>query len=340
MAKEDDKQPQQTPGEILSKARKKAKFTPKTVAKRLFIRQLRVESIEKDEYDPSLSQTFWRGYIRAYGKLLNISEKELAAACDRVLSPPDEQPMSTIIRPRTTASSIKFGEPKKSRKWTWIITSTLIILVIIIWANQRQEQGNTQKNNSEKASSTTKKKQIVTPLELPPETEKSLLLPTPQVQTKPKPTSKKATFASRTRQLKKISTKPSTTKQIPSTTKQIPSTTKQIPSTTKQIPSTTKQIPSTTKRKPTRTIPPKQALTIKAKHNTWVNIRNQQGKIIFSGPILAEQTKNMEYHKPFSIFMSSTKGINIALDGKSIDLSKYKGKEDVEIKINHSTTTQ
>lgn len=68
---------QSSPGELLRSAREAAGLSIEQVAEKLHLLQSIVSSLEKDCYDRIRGETFVRGYMRNYARLLGISADEV-----------------------------------------------------------------------------------------------------------------------------------------------------------------------------------------------------------------------------------------------------------------------
>ena len=71
-----------TPGTLLKAAREGQELDPREVAERLNWMPGYVEIIESDNYPALLSPAFARGYVKAYGRLLALDEKQLLDTFD------------------------------------------------------------------------------------------------------------------------------------------------------------------------------------------------------------------------------------------------------------------
>ncbi len=68
------------PGQMLVEAREKLGFSQQQVADKLNFRATLVKEIEQDIFDKTLPDTFNRGYLKNYAKLVNISIDEVLAS--------------------------------------------------------------------------------------------------------------------------------------------------------------------------------------------------------------------------------------------------------------------
>ncbi|WP_157976523.1 helix-turn-helix domain-containing protein [Parahaliea mediterranea] len=73
-----------SPGAMLRRAREARKLSPEEVTRRMNWLPCYVGIIERDDYAALRRPTFARGYVRAYGKLLEVPEGPLMAAFDEV----------------------------------------------------------------------------------------------------------------------------------------------------------------------------------------------------------------------------------------------------------------
>lgn len=67
----------ETPGPILKAARKKAGLSAEDLARELNLSVEKLEALESDRYESLPSEVFAQGYLRRYGKLVNVDENML-----------------------------------------------------------------------------------------------------------------------------------------------------------------------------------------------------------------------------------------------------------------------
>ena len=70
------------PGQMLLEGRKALGLSQEDVAKRLNFHLSLVESIESENFDKKLPNTFNRGYLRSFAKMVNISQEDVLASYD------------------------------------------------------------------------------------------------------------------------------------------------------------------------------------------------------------------------------------------------------------------
>ena len=98
----DDSQPNKefSPGQILLQGRLQAGLTQEQVAKELYMTVYKVKALEADEYSRLSSDTFARGYIRAYANLVKIDVVLVLAAYEQLidgLKPKTALPVQVVV---------------------------------------------------------------------------------------------------------------------------------------------------------------------------------------------------------------------------------------------------
>ncbi|WP_333795695.1 cytoskeleton protein RodZ [Rheinheimera sp.] len=66
-------------GALLKQSREQRGLTTAEVASQLRLKVSQIEQIEAEQWDPAVSATFIRGYLRAYARLMKLPEKEILA---------------------------------------------------------------------------------------------------------------------------------------------------------------------------------------------------------------------------------------------------------------------
>lgn len=116
-------------GSRLKSARESLGFERKDVAAQLRLNEKIIIMMEKDRYPADLPVTFIRGYLRAYGKLLQIPEYEVKKAIEPIKPKPTIQSIpSSIMTPAPVTSGNYFMQ-----FFTYLILFTLIGLVGMWW---------------------------------------------------------------------------------------------------------------------------------------------------------------------------------------------------------------
>ena len=123
-----------TPGQILSEGRREAGLTCQDVADQLNLRIGVIEALEQDEIDTSISLTFTKGYLRAYARLLGLSEQEVLDSFDTM-----EKSQVQIAEMQSFSQRLQ-----RDQQDNWLLGLTVVIVILIsaslvIWWWQQRD---------------------------------------------------------------------------------------------------------------------------------------------------------------------------------------------------------
>jgi len=123
------------PGQILSDARKKMGLTQEDVAIKLNFRATLVDEIENEVFNTNLPETFNRGYLRNYAKLVNVSQEDVMASYEQ---------LNVAKTQASELQSFSKGAEKlvESNRIMWISYLILAILIgsTVVWWQNNTEQ--------------------------------------------------------------------------------------------------------------------------------------------------------------------------------------------------------
>ena len=123
------------PGSMLAEARKEKGLTQKDVAKRLNFRLSLVIDLEAENFDKSLPETFNRGYLRSYAKLVGLSESEVLTSYE-VLHVAEKQGAEMLSFSRSTSIEAE------NNRITWVsyfIFAALIASTVVWWVQDESQ---------------------------------------------------------------------------------------------------------------------------------------------------------------------------------------------------------
>jgi cytoskeleton protein RodZ len=127
----DDSQPikelssdKRSPGKMLLQARLLAGLTQEQVAKELYVTVYKVKALEADDYSRLSSDTFARGYIRAYANLVKVDVVVLLTAYDALME--HLQPEVTLQKPRSTVT-------ESGHRGAWQFLAVIGVFFIALW---------------------------------------------------------------------------------------------------------------------------------------------------------------------------------------------------------------
>jgi len=125
------------PGQILSDARKKMGLSQEDVAIKLNFRTTLVNEIENEVFDTSMPETFNRGYLRNYAKLVNVSQEDVMASYEQ---------LNVAKTQASELQSFSKGTEKlaESNRIMWISYLILAILIgstVVWWMQNNTAEG-------------------------------------------------------------------------------------------------------------------------------------------------------------------------------------------------------
>lgn len=117
-------------GEQLQSAREAQSLKLSDVALQLKLPEARLIEIESSEYDPAISATFYRGYIRAYARLLKLDVEPLLESFNQTVV----QETAIETNPRLSAFSSKKEVTTGTQLFKWMSAIIVIsILSLVAW---------------------------------------------------------------------------------------------------------------------------------------------------------------------------------------------------------------
>lgn len=117
------------PGSMLGEARKTLGLSAKQVAEKLNFRTALVMDIENETFDKSLPETFNRGYLRNYAKLVNVNETDVITSYE-MLHVAEKQGAEMLSFSKGTE---KKAENTRIMWTTYLILGGLIASTIVWW---------------------------------------------------------------------------------------------------------------------------------------------------------------------------------------------------------------
>ncbi|MDX7988890.1 cytoskeleton protein RodZ [Xenorhabdus sp. 12] len=138
-----------TTGQILCQAREKLELSQQNVADRLCLKLSTVRDIEEDHIPSNITPTFFRGYIRAYAKLVQVPEAEILSVLDK------QMPAKSVKV--SQMQSFSAGKKRKKRdgwlmKITWFVIILLLGMTVLWWWQNHKEQQNEFTSMAEQSS--------------------------------------------------------------------------------------------------------------------------------------------------------------------------------------------
>lgn len=133
-------------GAELRHLREQKGLTIKEVADRLKLPTRQIEALENGLYDGLPEPVFIRGFLRSYGRFLDMDETRLSGYLDRI-APPSTKPRSS-----ETQHDLNFANSavkKSAPKWIWGVVAVAIIGAgVYFWQAKSNAENEAQENVS------------------------------------------------------------------------------------------------------------------------------------------------------------------------------------------------
>ena len=114
-------------GEILKQFRNKKNLSVQEVASQLRLDPRIIEALENDDYTSFPADTYIRGYLRNYAKLIGIAGDEIISLYE------SEAPEPPEIIPDVKHSTQVSSSDKPVKAFTYLVTFILVLLLLIWW---------------------------------------------------------------------------------------------------------------------------------------------------------------------------------------------------------------
>lgn len=280
-----DSSPVVGPGPLLRSAREAMGWSREQVASRLHLRLTLIAAIESDTYDKHSSPTFIRGYLRTYAKLVGIEESTILEAYKTLgLEPePSINMQSFSKRTRREASDSRL------KIVSWLVILVLAGLLVAWWwqASNRRAAGQEQLAASE----------ITTPAsETVPAEPSELVNPQAPVM---EPVVSGATVSGA----------------VSAAVAPVDASSEAVDVSAAQ-PTEASAAAGTEEG-----AAPQLKLSFTA--DCWFEIKDADGKIVFSGLKKANDELNLEGKEPLKLLVGAPMAIRIQYKGQEIDMSRY-----------------
>lgn len=133
-------------GQMLLQGREQRQLSVQQVALQLNLKPEQVIKLEQDQFD-NMPETFARGYVRAYGRLLKLPESPLMAAYAQQSG--REQ---SITKPMRTFSN-RTAKQATENRFMWLTYGIILLLVVLLfiwwWQTARVTVSNAEQPGSE-----------------------------------------------------------------------------------------------------------------------------------------------------------------------------------------------
>ncbi|MGE5027488.1 MAG: RodZ domain-containing protein [Betaproteobacteria bacterium] len=289
-------------GQTLAEARERLGLSIPDVARQLRLSARQVEALEADDYSNLPAQTFLRGFIRNYAKLLQLDPEPLLAGCQG-MEPKDR----AIVVP---TSQIEFGGkrrfmPFSDRSRRPMPKNTAVIVVVagllLSWGVYELIQWQSQPFRSE-------------PAKAAGETTLSLPLPQPQVE------SAEQTAAEPPTPKPEGETVPLP---LPAPTEKSAEPTLVPPQAAAPVPVPAKVAASAPVQAEPAAAAGGKLLSFVFEGDSWVEVRDKSGKVVFSQLNQKGSQQSVRITPPFSLVVGNAAHVKLFYNDKPVDLAPH-----------------
>lgn len=126
----------QTPGALLLAARERAGLTREKVAARLNLLLSQVVALEEDRFDRFPAETFVKGHLRSYARLVKIDADAVLRAYYLLRPPVAEEPQKATFHCRPQALNER---PSRWRGYAGVGAVCLVLVALWSWQQRRDE---------------------------------------------------------------------------------------------------------------------------------------------------------------------------------------------------------
>ena len=132
-------------GKTLRRQREYKKLSIGEVSERLKLPARQIEALENGNYDSLPEPIFIRGFLRSYGRFLDVDEEVLTEALEHISPMPK-------VKNTTSSGSLKLGQDERKKTFpTWILALCAIAAMgygIYVWQTKSQNEHDKQEATS------------------------------------------------------------------------------------------------------------------------------------------------------------------------------------------------
>ncbi|HGN1705668.1 TPA: cytoskeleton protein RodZ [Providencia rettgeri] len=295
-----------TVGQLLAQARERMGLTQDVVAERLCLKTSTVKEIEQDIAPAGVEPTFLRGYIRLYARMVGVAESDIKT----LMKVEEPVPLAKV----SPMQSYSLGKKRRKRegwlmKLTWLIVIILIAMVGIWWWQDHNAQKNelvTMANQSDLILS--QQDNNTNPIDLPSSNDD-----TPVTVLENPPETLDQNLA-----------------QVNPETEEASVRTIPLPN----APQSAVALERTQSTENTEVAPSSSALVLDFTGQCWLEIRDANNKILFSGTKNNGDKLELDGAQPYRLNIGAPANVAIQFQGNAVDLSRFiKAKRPAKLKL-------
>lgn len=292
-----------TTGEHLRQAREKMGLSQQAVAERLCLKLSTVRDLEEDNTQADLASTFLRGYIRSYAKFVQIPEDVVESLIAK-----GAPAKAAKVAPM---QSFSLGKSRKRRDG-WLMMFTALVFLVVVgltgtwWWQNHQAQQDEIATMAEQSSVQLSNNAAGQPVPLQREDPSPVV---PETSTAAESASTPVPLADNSASTA-VPTAPGVVAPSQASLPGISDVAAQLPTAAAQV-SAPVAAAST------------DALVMNFSGDCWLEVKDGNGKTLFSGMKNRGGTLSLSGQQPFHLKLGAPAVVEIQFQGKPVDLSRF-----------------
>jgi len=303
-------------GKMLREARERIGLSVADVANQIKFAPRQIEALEADDFQHLPEMTFVRGFVRSYAKILDMDVQPLLEALPQTNAPPMPLIPVSVEVPFPDAHSVNW------QNLIWLGITLLLAVLVVAFAVWHYTTPVSQPNVAQvEVPVSLPSKMEVIPASPVPETD-TIESPAPAEEVKPEPAANRpsphdasSATGSKPEVLPQAQTAKPAAQPGQTSTRAAPATSGRI-----EAPAQIQPI------KPTAqpdTLPKTSALHLVFNEDSWVEIKDAEGKILSSRINPHGSELRLDGQAPFSLVISHAASVRLYHRGKQVDLTPY-----------------
>lgn len=342
-ASEDAQRPApESPGRLLKEGRERLQLSTEQVAERLRLRHQIILELEGDLYSKYVANTFTRGYLRAYARLVDVDEERVLSAYSSLgIEEPVDQTMQSFSR-RTREQS----NDKRLMLVTYIIGAVILGSAVVFWlqsnqangpeasqplieqAEQELVDGQADGVESERANDAAITEATRDPIYIDPSLVGSAASNTASEAVADSSAEQTSPEESAAEQTDPVESQPTSTEQAGSaqadTAQSAPEPSAPEPSEQSRDEEPAQASTSGVEVAEASNVANNAELVLRFSGDTWIRIENNNGDAVAFGVKGAGHTTELDNQGPYSITLGAPENVEMYFQGAAIDLSGYR----------------
>jgi cytoskeleton protein RodZ len=283
-------------GSLLSAARKSQNYTVDQVSEHIKIPVHFIVAIESNDLKALPADTFARGYIRAYAKFLEISDKQIVEMYDRVVP---KDPAKTL-KPRSNLRGEASSQSPLIKTITMLLIFAVIAAVIYGSFQYYQEKASVIDSERDAKQMSFTGSSLDSPSATPSSTRQETRLTDEEVM-----------------QDKSEATRDVSESNVAAIDERDAAVSESGDEVSTSLPQDMSEIPVD------KTIPENDVLEIFAENGSWVEVRDASDARLFYNMIPKGDTKVIQGKAPFFVSMGNARTTRVLINDLEIDMKSY-----------------